>query len=276
MQVHRVGAMMDARSAPRPTMTFAPRSLFLGHGAPTLALSKHPGADALRALGARLSKPEAVVVVSPHRQDASFAAGIAPRFQAWHDFRGFPRDLYALRYEPAGAPALAQRVAEQVRDAGLAAAVSDDARIDHGIWVPLRLMWPEADVAVVPLSQTEQGPATHLALGRALRPLTDEGVLVIGSGSITHNLGDLDFHDEQAPVQPWAREFDDWIAEHLTQPERLVRYRELAPHARHAHPSEEHLLPLFVAVGAGGAPTALFRGFSHGSVSLSAYAFGPD
>lgn len=250
------------------------RSLFLGHGAPTLALSAHPAAQALRGLGPHLPPPRAVVVVSPHRQARTFEAGDAPRFEAWHDFGGFPQALYDLRYAPPGDPALANRVSSLIRDAGLPASRSADARIDHGIWVPLRLMWPEAEIRVVPVAQTLDGPEAHLALGRALRPLTDEGVLIIGSGSITHNLGDLDHGDEFAPPAPWAQDFDDWIAAHLHDPATLVRYREQAPKARHAHPTEEHLLPLFVAVGAGGAPHPLFRGFSHATLSLSAYAFG--
>jgi 4,5-DOPA dioxygenase extradiol len=255
--------------------TAIPRSLFLGHGAPTLATSSHPATRAMRALGARLGRPRAAIVVSPHRESAVFAPGGAARFNAWHDFRGFPRELYALRYEPPGDPELAARIERTLTSAGLDARVSDDARIDHGIWVPLRLIWPEADVPVVPIAQTGQGPAAHLALGRALRPLVDAGCVVIGSGSITHNLGDVVLQDEYAQVPAWAREFDDWIADQLARGdlEALVDYRARAPGATHAHPTEEHLLPLFVAAGAGGAAQALFRGFHYGTVSLSAYAF---
>lgn len=256
-------------------MSFRPRSLFLGHGAPTLALSAHPAATSLRALGQTLEAPRAVVVVSPHRQARRFEAGAAPRFEAWHDFGGFPPELYELRYAPAGDPALAGRVLACLRTAGLDAGESADARIDHGIWVPLRLIWPDARIPVVPVSQKMSGPAAHYALGQALRPLTDEGVLVIGSGSITHNLGDVVRWEEEAPAAPWAQGFDDWIAEHLAagDVDALLRYRELAPHAAHAHPTEEHLLPLFVALGAGGAATPLFRGFTYGSVSMSSYSF---
>lgn len=252
-----------------------PRSLFLGHGAPTLAISTHPATAMLRALGPRLGKPRAVIVVSPHREAPVFAPGDASRFEAWHDFRGFPRALYEIRYAPGGDPVLAERVARTLSDAGLKAQMSGDARIDHGIWVPLRLLWPDADVPVVPVAQTGAGPAAHLALGRALRPLADEGYLVIGSGSITHNLGDVVFHDEYAPAAEWARAFDDWIAQRLAEGdlEALVDYRARAPHAVHTHPTEEHLLPLLVAAGAGGAAEPLYRGFQYGTVSLSAYAF---
>lgn len=255
--------------------TTIPHSVFLGHGAPTLATSAHPATQALRALGVRLGKPRAAIVVSPHREAPAFEPGVAPRFTAWHDFRGFPRELYELRYAPAGDPALAARIERVLAAAGLDARLSDDARIDHGIWAPLRLIWPDADVPIVPIAQTGRGPAAHLALGRALRPLADEGYLVIGSGSITHNLGDVVFHDEYAEAPEWARAFDDWIAQRLAERDldALVDYRARAPHAAHTHPTEEHLLPLFVAAGAGEAAQPLYRGFQYGTVSLSAYAF---
>lgn len=251
------------------------RSLFLGHGAPTLATSTHPAADVLRDLGQRLRRPRAVVVVSPHRQEDGFNPGSAPRFSAWHDFGGFAPELYTLRYDVPGEPALAAAVQRLIAEAGLPSRLSTDARIDHGIWVPLRLMWPDADVPIVPLAQGGANPRAHHALGRALRPLAERDVLVIGSGSITHNLGDLDRGDEFAPPAPWAQAFDDWVAQALDahNTEALLDYRKRAPRAAHAHPSEEHLLPLFVALGSGDTAQTLYRGFSHASLSLSAYAF---
>ncbi|MGQ0530412.1 MAG: DODA-type extradiol aromatic ring-opening family dioxygenase [Panacagrimonas sp.] len=255
-----------------------PNSLFLGHGAPTLALSTHPAAQALIELGLRLPRPKAVVVISPHRQAASFEVGVASQFHAWHDFRGFAPELYALRYNPPGAPELAQALLQTLAAAGLPSQASDDARIDHGIWVPLRLMWPQADIPVVPVAITEDGPDAHLALGRALSGLAAQDVMVIGSGSITHNLSDLNFADEFAPAYPWAQTFDDWVARHLLagDAQALCAYRSQAPEAIRAHPTEEHLMPLFVALGARGTPGhALYRGMSYGSVSLSAYHFGP-
>lgn len=252
-----------------------PRSLFLGHGAPTLALSPHPANAFLRELGQRMARPQAVIVISPHREAARFEVGHASRFEAWHDFSGFDPALHALRYSPAGAPGLGARVLEQLRAAGLPAGASDDARIDHGLWVPLSLMWPDADVAVVPVAQLGRDPAAHLALGRALQPLAQDGVLVLGSGSITHNLRDLDRDDEMAGTAAWAGAFDDWIAARIAAGDvnALLDYRRQAPHAAHAHPSEDHLMPLFVALGAGSTGVPLYRGFSHGSLSLSAYAF---
>lgn len=229
----------------------------------------------MRQLGRTLDTPKAVVVVSPHRQARSFDPGVAPRFSAWHDFGGFAQELYTLQYGPPGDPALAARVVDLIGAAGLPSQTSGDARIDHGIWVPLRLMWPEAQIPVVPISQQMSGTAAHYALGQALRPLTEEGVLVIGSGSITHNLGDVVRWEEQAPPLAWALAFDGWIAEQIASGDinALLRYRELAPHAAHAHPSEEHLLPLFVALGAGTSGAPLHRSFSYGTISMASYAF---
>ena len=166
---------------PAPT----PHSLFLGHGAPTLAVSDHPATDAMRVLGHRLARPRALIVVSPHRYASGFDVGAGARFTAWHDFRGFPPELYELRYAPPGDPDLAAEISAAIRAAGLPSQLSDDTRIDHGIWVPLRLMWPDADVPVIPVASNRSGPAPHLALGRALRPFAEAGCLVIGTGSIT-------------------------------------------------------------------------------------------
>lgn len=253
-----------------------PDSLFLGHGAPSLALSTHPANAFLRDLGRRLPRPRAVIVVSPHRMAEGFDVGHAERHRIWHDFYGFDPALHELRYDAPGAPEIASAALDGIRRAGLPGIASADARIDHGIWVPLSLIWPEAEVPVVPVASHRRDPRTHLALGRALAPLVEQGCLVIGSGSLTHNLGDLELGDEFAPPQPWAQAFDDWIATRLQAGDldALCDYRRQAPMAAHAHPSEEHLLPLFVACGAGGRARSLFRGFSHGNLSLSSYAFG--
>ncbi|WP_420465011.1 DODA-type extradiol aromatic ring-opening family dioxygenase [Panacagrimonas sp.] len=253
----------------------APVSLFLGHGAPSLALSAHPAAGFLRGLGTQLERPRAVIVVSPHRMGRGFDVGCSPRFEAWHDFSGFQPALYELQYSPPGAPELAAQAQRLIAEAGLPGTGSPDPRIDHGVWVPLRLIWPDASVPVIPVATTRRDARAHLALGRALRPLADAGCLIVGSGSITHNLGDLDRSDEfAAPVQ-WAQAFDAWIAHHVATADfdALCDYRQRAPHAAQAHPTDEHLLPLFVALGAGGAGRLLYQGFGFGSLSLASYAF---
>ncbi len=251
------------------------RSLFIGHGAPTLAVSTHPVTAFLRALGTQLAAPRAVVVISPHRMAGRFGIGVAPRFEAWHDFQGFPEALYKIQYAPPGDPDLARAIARKLEAAGISCELSGDARIDHGIWVPLRLLWPDCQIPVIPLAPLGTNPRAHYELGKALRRACDGDTLIMGSGSITHNFSDLDFGNEFAPPDTWAQEFDQWIAQSIESgaSDNLLNYRTLAPHASRAHPSEEHLMPLFVAMGAGAQGQRIFRGFSHSNLSLSAFAF---
>jgi 4,5-DOPA dioxygenase extradiol len=196
-----------------------------------------------------------------------------------HDFFGFPPALYEIRYPAPGAPALAARVLELMSQAGLAATLDSRHGLDHGAWVPLRLLYPEADIPVVPISiQHAQGPAHHLAVGRALAPLREEGVLVIGSGSITHNLGDLRMGYGAEREAPYVRPFVDWVEQRLAagDVEALLDYRRQAPFAQRAHPTDEHLLPLFVALGAAGLHPRAQRidaGIDHGILAMDIYRF---
>jgi len=251
------------------------RSLFLGHGAPSLALSSHPANAFLRELGQQLPKPRAAIVVSPHWMAPAFAVKSVPRFEAWHDFSGFPRELYALRYAPEGDAVLARKVFEGLSAAGIPTALDSNPRIDHGVWVPLMLLWPEADVPTVQVAVGPGGPAALWRLGETLKSIVADrdDVLVIGSGSLVHNLREID--PEFAPATEWARDFDHWMSVHLASRDQaaLTDYRAQAPSAARAHPSDEHLLPLFAAAGAGGAANKLHESFSYGSLSMSAYGF---
>lgn len=249
------------------------RSLFLSHGAPTLATSRHPANAFLRELGTRLPKPRAAIVVSPHWMAPAFAVKSVPRHATWHDFGGFPRELYELRYEPAGDAALAARVTQALIGAGLATAADTNPRLDHGVWVPLMLMWPEADVPIVQVAVGRGGPEAHWRLGEALAPLLDADTLLIGSGSLVHNLHEITAEYSAAP--DWVRGFDTWMSERLAERERaaLLDYRRQAPSAARAHPTEEHLLPLFTAAGAGAAATKLHESYAYGGLSMSAYGF---
>ncbi|MGH8541345.1 MAG: DODA-type extradiol aromatic ring-opening family dioxygenase [Stenotrophobium sp.] len=248
------------------------RSIFVSHGAPTLALADHPARDFLVELGRSLPKPRAVVVISPHWQTTAFAVKQAGRFTAWHDFGGFPRELYELRYEPPGEPALAARIEAQLADQNLPTQLISDTRIDHGVWIPLMLMFPQADVPVVPVSVRNAGPEEHLKLGRALAGL-DDGVLILGSGGAVHNLHEIS--PPGTPAPDWAMRFDDWTRERVTRSDwdELVRYRSLAPEATRAHPTEEHFMPLFVAGGAGAGANVLHQSFSYGGLGMAAYGF---
>ncbi|MBM3554161.1 MAG: dioxygenase [Alphaproteobacteria bacterium] len=246
-------------------------AVFVSHGAPTLLIEEDPVKAALVDLGRVLPRPKAVLCVSAHWESPAPLASRAPRPETIHDFFGFPRELYELRYPAPGAPDLARRVAGLVPGLGLDA----ERGLDHGAWVPLMLMYPEADIPATQLSiQHPLGPAHHLALGKALAPLREDGVLILASGSATHNLGALAWGGDEVPA--WAREFDDWLDAKIASGavEDLTGYRARAPHAVAAHPRDEHLLPLFVALGAATGPgRANYRGFSHGALSMAAYVW---
>lgn len=255
-------------------------AVFVSHGAPTIALEDVEATRAWEALAASLPRPRAVLAVSAHWDTAAAVASAAPAPATIHDFAGFPRELYAIRYPAPGDPALAARAAALLAAAGLACAIDPARGLDHGAWVPLMRMYPQADVPVVQLSvQSALGARHHHALGRALAPLRDEGVLVLGSGGMVHNLRDLDWHGRSARPFPWAVAFNGWVAERAASgaTAELLDYRSLAPEARRAHPTEEHFVPFFVALGAGG-PGArrLDLGFDLGSLSMDAWLFGEE
>jgi 4,5-DOPA dioxygenase extradiol len=258
-------------------------AVFVSHGAPTLAVEENDTTDFLRRLGGELGKPEAVVCVSAHWNTGAPVVSAAERPETIHDFGGFPEELYRIRYPAPGAPALAARVCELLGGAGIDCAVSAERGLDHGAWVPLRLMYPAADVPVTQLSiQPRHDPRHHLRVGRALASLREEGVLLLATGSVTHNLSKTTRGD--APPD-WARQFEQWLYENVTEgrQEELLEYRRLAPYAQLAHPTDEHLLPLFVALGAGsdgdaaaGVGRGLHRGWTMGSLGMAAYGFGSD
>jgi len=249
-------------------------SLFISHGAPTLPISDIPARGFLSGLGPALARPRAIVALSPHWMADGIEIKSPERYRTWHDFGGFPEELYRLQYTPAGEPAVAARVLELLRAAGLDAQPAADARLDHGVWVPLLLMFPEADIPVVQVSATMDSPRRYREIGQALRPLAAEGVLILGSGGAVHNLGALDWSGAGA-LPAWARGFDDWVAERLAAGDwdALCDYRRVAADAMRAHPTEDHFLPLFFAGGAGGRAEPLHRSFSYGSLSMAVYGF---
>jgi 4,5-DOPA dioxygenase extradiol len=253
-------------------------SLFISHGAPTFAIEPGLAGAQLRALGRALGKPKAVVIVSPHWMTRGVEVGAAPRPETIHDFGGFPRALYALQYPAPGAPELASHVQQLLRSSGIAAKLEPQRGLDHGAWVPLMHLYPEADVPVVQVSlPLVTDAAGAFALGRALAPLAAEGVLVVGSGSLTHNL--YEFRVGDAAEAPYAREFSAWIRQAVESGDvqRLQQALELAPHAERAHPTTEHFLPLLVAAGAATQATpatVLDGGIRHGVLAMESYVFG--
>lgn len=253
--------------------------VFVSHGAPTLAAPRAPGeaelAARLQEIGRRMPRPQAVLVASAHWSTEEPRFGGSERPATIHDFGGFPADLYQIAYPAPGSPDLARRAADLLSTVGFPAAIVPGQGIDHGVWVPLRHLFPEADIPVVPISiQAGLDPAHHFVLGRALQPLTEEGVLILGSGGAVHNLGALSWTG--GPPAPWATGFDHWLESALTEGRLEDAVALKTPDLKRAHPTLEHLLPLYVALGAAGAGTSaevLHRGFAFGSLGLAAYRF---
>ncbi|HLI11316.1 MAG TPA: class III extradiol ring-cleavage dioxygenase [Alphaproteobacteria bacterium] len=260
-------------------MTALP-SVFVSHGAPTLAFDDVPARHFLQGLGAALGKPRAILCASAHWETAEPMVSTAPQPETIHDFVGFPAPLYRLRYPAPGDPDLAARAAALIESAGMRCAADPRRGLDHGAWVPLLLMYPTAEIPVVQLSvQVARSPAHHLALGRALAPLRREGVLVLGSGGATHNLGEFRGQAEDAPPPEHVRRFDAWLAAAAEAGDEaaLIDYRRAAPEALRIHPRAEHFLPFFVAFGAGGPGVKgrrLHASFTYGVLSMAAFAFG--
>jgi 4,5-DOPA dioxygenase extradiol len=265
-----------------------PPALFVSHGSPMLALEPGRTGPFLQRLGAaidrRFGRPKAILAVSPHTAARRPVVLGSPDHHAVHDFGGFPDALYELRYAPPGAPALAERVLGRLAEAGLDADHSCEPGLDHGIWTVLRFAWPDADLPVLPLALSpQQPPPAQWALGAALAPLRDEGVLLLASGSLTHNLRLL-FGAARpaadAPELAESRAFRDWVAARVAAGDReaLLDYRAAAPHAASMHPTDEHWLPFYIAAGAGGLAGArrLHDDVTYGSLAMDAYAFGAE
>lgn len=249
-------------------------SVFVAHGAPYLAVDAVRG-EPLQRWGQELPRPHAILAISAHWEDAPLTLGTTGARDLVYDFWGFPDELYQVRYPAPGAPWLAERVAELLPGREVR---RSERGLDHGVWTPLVHLFPAADVPVLQLSMPATDSASQLFdVGRALQPLRDEGVLILGSGNLVHNLRRLDWHDRSAPL-PWASEFDLWIADVLERRDwdALVDYRRHAPGLSLAHPTEEHLRPILVAAGA--APDERLRfpleGWEMGSLSRRSVQFG--
>lgn len=261
-------------------MSRALPAVFVSHGAPSLPLEDIPARAFLEGLGRQLGRPDAVLCVSAHWETVDPVISLAEAPETIHDFNGFSDALYRMDYPAPGAPELATRTASLLADAGVDAVPVEGRGLDHGAWVPLMLMYPDAGVPVTQLSvQTTDGPAAHVVLGRALHPLRAEGVLILGSGGAVHNLREWRAGDLAVPS--WAQAFDDWLAAKVEAGAvaDLIDYRTRGPEGERAHPTEEHFLPLFVTLGAGEGPEGaagrvLHRSFGPGGLSMAAYAFG--
>jgi 4,5-DOPA dioxygenase extradiol len=274
---------MDARSSISPAqetlMTTLP-TLFVSHGSPMLAIQDSPARRFLQDLGKTMPRPKAIVVFSAHWESAGGpAVSLADTLETIHDFGGFPAALFAIQYPAHGSPEVARQVVQRLENAGYPVKASLQRGLDHGAWVPLMLMYPEADVPVFQVSVLRGASAAeHERLGQAINALRDEGVLVIGSGSLTHNLYEFRGQPLDSPVPAWVSEFSEWMKDALDKGKRdaLLDYRRQAPHAERNHPSEEHLMPLFVAMGAAGTEaktTQLHSSYEYGILAMDVYAF---
>ncbi len=272
-----------------PGMNTALPPVFVSHGSPMIALEPGAAGAFMQALGpaidAAFGRPKAILVVSAHTGARTPVLLAAARHEAVYDFGNFDPQLFTLRYDAPGAPALAERAAALLSAASIPVHVSTQGGLDHGIWTALRYLYPAADIPVLPLAFVpSQSPALQFALGEALAALANEGVLVLGTGSITHNLrralsGGLRGPHNGAEIAE-SKAFRDWMNTRSTARDwpALLDYRRLAPHAVDMHPSDEHLLPWFVAAGAGGridAPLRLHNSVEMGCIGMDAYAFGP-
>jgi 4,5-DOPA dioxygenase extradiol len=254
-------------------------TLFVPHGAPTFAL--HPGAAgaAMAQVASFLKTPRAIIVVSPHWETAYPTVGTGAHLETIHDFYGFPSALYDIKYPATGCPEGAQVVINALK-AHFPRVEADPTRgLDHGAWIPLLQMFPDADVPVIPLSvQSHAGPEHAYAVGQALAELASQDFLVLASGNLTHNLGDYRVSAQGGQSPAYVQVFADWVAQHMAEGEvdALLNYRHALPEGRRAHPTEEHLLPLFVALGAAGqdaTPSPFYRGISDHVLAMDGYAF---
>ena len=257
-------------------------TFFVPHGSPFFALDPGAAGAALIAAAAALPQPRAIVIVSAHWDTAIPTVGFAQKLETIHDFWGFPGELYALRYPATGCPEASAEVVAALAAAGLPVERDPNRGLDHGAWIPLRLMFPDADVPVVPVSlQSAGGPQAAYRLGQALAPLVARGMLVVGSGNLTHNLRDLQLaRSFGARTSSYVAEFSDWMAKRLADRDvpALLDYRRQAPGGAQAHPTDEHLLPLFVALGAAGNDAKvehLHSGVDHFVIAMDAYSFVP-
>ncbi len=256
-------------------------TLFVSHGAPNMVLYDSPARTFLQGLAATLPRPEAILVMSAHFETNEPIVVANEKPDMIYDFGGFERELYSMRYDAPGAMPLVVEAAQLAQTAGMSARAATGRGYDHGTWVPLMLMYPAADIPVAQISvQPHQDGAHHAALGRALAPLREKGVLIVGSGSLTHNLQAFfrGNYAADAPAPDWVSDFDEWVRDRAESGDlaAIADYEKAGPHARENHPSPEHFLPLpfaFGAAGDGGRGERIHASHQNGVLMLDAYRF---
>lgn len=253
--------------------------LFVSHGSPMFALEAGETGPALTRWGQALRQRHpglrGVVILSPHWMAHGVEVMAHAQPPTWHDFGGFPPALYRLQYPAPGAPVLAQQVQARLAQAGIAATLNPERPLDHGAWVPLMHLLPQADVPVVQLALPVDADARAVyALGQALQDLRSQGVLLVGSGSMTHNL--REFFGGERQAASYVVEFSCWVEQQVQAGaiDALLDWQQQAPHALRAHPTDEHFLPLYFALGAGAGSTPhyLSREVMYGMLAMDAFA----
>ena len=258
-------------------------TLFISHGAPTLLVEDSPARDYLSGLGKQIGKPKAILVISAHHHSRGDRVAVTSnaRPETIYDFSGFPDELYQIAYAAPGDPKLSAQIIDHLKQAGFAAVADAGRGFDHGAWVPLHLMYPEADIPVLQISiNMRKSPQWHYDLGRALAPLGREGILIIGSGGATHNLREFfngGYHlDAESPA--WVTTFADWLSDRIEAGDvsDVLDAVQSGPEGHRNHPTMDHIMPLFVAMGAGGKQakgTRLHKSSTYGVLAMDAYAF---
>jgi 4,5-DOPA dioxygenase extradiol len=256
-------------------MTASMPALFISHGAPSIAIEQDDFTRAVGAYGAALAGARGIAVVSAHWQARGLHVNAVERPETIYDFGGFADALYRIRYEAPGDPTLAREIAALLGGTAL----EERRGWDHGLWVPLRILLPDARVPIVEIAQPYPTTPDELTrIGRTLAPLRDRGVAIIGSGGIVHNLRTIHLADKDAPVDDWANEFDEWFATNLAVRDfaTLMQYRDLAPNASLAVPTPEHFEPVFITLGSARETDKLatiYEGFHYGNLSMRTFAF---
>ena len=249
--------------------------LFISHGSPMLALNPEQVGPALSRLSENLPTPQAIVVMSAHWESKALEVNTGIRPETWHDFRGFPEALYALRYPAPGLPKLAEDILQRLTDAGFAAHANSTRPHDHGVWMPLLHMYPDANIPVITISLPMNMSAEQIyCIGQSLSPLREQQILLIGSGSITHNLRELSWNIPHAAVPEWASSFRNRVVQHLSHRnyDAVLDWQQL-PHVARNHPTLEHFAPLFFAMGTGDRFNIVHSSFSMGSLGMDIYRF---
>ena len=256
-------------------------TLFVSHGAPNMILYASPARDFLTGLAATLPRPDAILVMSAHFETDQPVVVANAKPEMIYDFGGFERELYSMRYDAPGATALAVEAAALAQQAGLNAIAATGRGYDHGTWAPLKLIYPDADIPVAQISvQPQKNGAYHATLGRALAPLREKGVLILGSGGATHNLQAFfrGAYAKDAAAPAWVQDFDDWVCQKAEAGDldAVAAYDTAAPFARENHPSADHYLPLPFAMGAAGEGAKgelMHSSCQYGVLMMDTYAF---